>query len=311
MNEIPSILVIGSINIDLVLETDRIPFRGESLFGRRYQYFPGGKGANQAVAASRLGDSVSFAGKIGKDFNGIKLKEKLTAEGINIDFLVEKENSPTGLAIIILEENGQNRILVYPGANIDIHTKDVKKVFQKKFDAVMLQLEIPHSVIIEACNMAKRENIPIILDTGPAMKFPLEKVKEVEIITPNETEVLSLTGIKIKNMNDAKIAAKIIAQKTEAKNVVIKMGEKGAFLFRDRQTKLFPSFKVKVVDTTAAGDAFTSAMTVSYLRYRDIERAIHFGNIVGALSVTKLGAQASLPNLSEVQEFIEERNIKW
>ena len=311
MNKIPSILVIGSINMDLVLKTTRIPLAGESLLGTDYQYFSGGKGANQAVAASRLGASVSFAGKIGKDFNGIKLKEKLTVEGINIDLLLEKENSPTGLAIIILEKNGQNRILVYPGANMDIHIEEIKKAFQKNYDAVVLQLEIPYSVIIEACNMAKRESIPIVLDAGPATKFPLNKIKGIEIITPNETEVLSLTGINIKNLDDAKIAAGIIAQKTKAKNVVIKMGKKGAFLYRDRQTKLFPSFKVKVVDTTAAGDAFTSAMTVSYLRYGDIERAIHFGNIVGALSVTKLGAQASLPNLYEVQKFIEERNIKW
>jgi ribokinase len=311
MNEIPSILVIGSINMDLVLETDRIPFIGESLFGRHYQYFPGGKGANQAVAAARLWASVSFAGKIGKDFNGIKLKEKLMAEGIDIELLIEEKNSPTGLAIIILEENGQNRILVYPGANMDIHIEEVKKAFRKNYDAVMLQLEIPHSAIIEVCNIAKRKDIPIVLDTGPATKFPLEKIKGVEIITPNETEVLSLTGIDIRNLDDAKIAAKIIARKAEAKNVVIKMGKKGAFLYRDGQTKLFPSFNVKVVDTTAAGDAFASAMTVSYLRYRDIEKAIHFGNIVGALSVTKLGAQTSLPNLSEVKEFIEERNIKW
>ena len=311
MNEIPSILVIGSINMDLVLETDRIPFRGESLFGRRYQYFPGGKGANQAVAAARLGASVSFAGKIGKDFNGIKLKEKLMAEGITIELLIEEKNLPTGLAIIILEENGQNRILVYPGANMDVHTEEVKRIFQKKYDAVMLQLEIPHPVIIEACNIAKRKNIPIVLDTGPAMKFPLEKIKGVEIITPNETEVLSLTGINIKNLDNAKIAAGIIAQKAEAKNVVIKMSEKGAFLYQNGQTKLFPGFKVKVVDTTGAGDAFTSAMIVSYLRYGDIEKAVCFGNIVGALSVTKLGAQASLPNLSEVQKFIKERSIKW
>jgi ribokinase len=311
MNEILSILAIGSINMDLVLETDRIPFRGESLFGRHYQYFPGGKGANQAIAAARLGATVSFAGKVGKDFNGIKLKEKIVAEGITVDFLIEEENSPTGLAVIILEENGQNRILVYPGANMDIFIEDIKKAFQKNYDAVMLQLEIPCSVVIEACNIAKRKNIPIVLDAGPAIKFPLEKIKGVEIITPNETEVLSLTGIDIRNLDDAKIAAKIIARKAEAKNVVIKMGKKGAFLYRDGQTKLFPSFNVKVVDTTAAGDAFTSAMTVSYLRYRDIERAIHFGNIVGALSVTKLGAQASLPNLSEVQKFIKERSIKW
>jgi len=311
MNKIPSILVIGSINMDLVLKTSRIPLRGESLLGTHYQYFSGGKGANQAVAAARLGASVSFAGKIGKDFNGIKLKEKLMAEGITIDLLIEEENSPTGLAIIILEENGQNRILVYPEANMDIHTEEVKRIFQKKYDAVMLQLEIPHPVIIEACNIAKRENIPIVLDTGPAMKFPLEKIKGVEIITPNETEVLCLTGINIKNLNDAKIAAKIITQKTEAKNVVIKMGEKGAFLYRDGQTKLFPSFKVKVADTTAAGDAFTSAMTISYLRYGDIEGAIYFGNIVGSLTVTKLGAQTSLPNLSEVQKFTKERSIEW
>jgi len=311
MNEKPSILVIGSINMDLVLETDRIPFRGESLFGRRYQYFSGGKGANQAVAAARLGATVSFAGKVGKDFNGIKLKEKMVTEGISVDFLKEEKSSSTGFAIIILEGNGQNRILVYPGANMDMHIEETKEAFQKNYDVIMLQLEIPHQVIIEVCSIAKRKNIPVVLDTGPAIKFPLKKIKGIEIITPNETEVLSLTGINIKNLDDAKIASGIIAQKTEAKNVVIKMSEKGAFLYQNGQTKLFPGFKVKVIDTTGAGDAFTSAMTVSYLRYGDIEKAVYFGNIVGALSVTKLGAQPSLPNLPEVQKFIKERSIKW
>jgi ribokinase len=308
---VPSILVIGSINMDLVLKTDRIPFIGESLFGNYYQYSPGGKGANQAVAAARLGATVDFVGKVGKDFNGIKLKEKMIAEGILVNFLKEEKKLSTGLAVVILEKRGENRILVYPGANMDMHIEDIKRSFQKKYGAVLLQFEIPNPVIIEACNIAKKKNIPIILDTGPAIEFPLEKIKGAEIITPNETEVLSLTGINIKNLDDAKIAAKIIRQKTEAKIVVIKMGKTGALLYRNGHSKLFPSIKVEIVDTTAAGDAFTSAMAVSYLQYGDIERAIRFANIVGALSVTKLGAQASLPNLSEVQKFIKERNIKW
>ena len=310
MNKKLSILVIGSLNMDLILKTERIPLVGESFLGKEYKYMPGGKGANRAVAAARLGSDVTFVGKIGKDSNGIELKNKMKLEGIKMDYLIEEKGLTTGLAVVILDNRGQNRILVYPGANMTINYKDISKAFEKEYDAVICELEIPIPIVIKTCKFAKERNIPFVLDPGPAQTFPLKKLKGLEIISPNETETLTLTGINICNLRMAKKAAKIIAGRTEAKYVIIKMGAKGALLYTDGKAKYFSAYKVKVIDTTAAGDAFTAALTFAYLQ-TDIEKAINFANIVGALTVTKLGAQDSIPYLNEVENFMKERGLKW
>ena len=310
MNKKVSILVIGSLNMDLILKTERIPLVGESLLGKEYKYMSGGKGANRAVAAARLGSDVTFVGKIGKDSNGIELKNKMKLEGIKVNYLIEKKGLVTGLAVVILDNRGQNRILVYPGANMTINYKDTRKAFEKDYDAVICELEIPIPVIIKAREFAKERNIPFVLDAGPAQEFPLKKLKGLEIISPNETEALFFTGINIYSLKDAEKAAKIIADRTEARYVVIKMGAKGALLYINGKAEYFSGYKVKVIDTTAAGDAFTAALTFAYLQ-TDIENAINFANIVGALTVTKLGAQNSIPYLNEVENFIKERGLKW
>jgi len=310
MNNKLSILIIGSLNMDLILKTERIPFAGESLLGKEYKYSPGGKGANRAIAAARLGANVTFAGKIGKDNNGIELKNRMRLEGIKVNYLIEEKEMATGLAVVILDNKGQNRILVYSGANMTLNFRDIRKAFEKDYDAVICELEIPIPVIIEAREFAKERNIPFVLDAGPAHKFPLEKIKGLEIISPNETEALFFTGINIYSLKDAEKAAKIIADRTEARYVVIKMGEKGALLYINGKAKYFSGYKVKVIDTTAAGDAFIAALTFAYLQ-TDIEKAINFANIVGALTVTKLGAQNSIPYLNEVENFIKERGLKW
>lgn len=301
---LPSILVIGSINMDLVLETTRIPEEGESFFGQKYQYLPGGKGSNQAVALARLGVQTSFFGKIGDDLHGQRLKRSLEKEGIATSDLMVDENSKTGLAVIILEKTGQNRILVYPGANMKITKKELKTVFDKNYDAILIQLEIPHEIIIEACLQAKRHDIPVILDAGPAQTFLLEKVNGMEILSPNETETAALTGISIKDKKTLREAAEILYQKSRARYIVIKMGKDGAILYYKDEFIHFPAYPVtKVQDTTAAGDAFTAAMTMSYIIDKDIKKAIRFGNKAGALAVTRLGAQPSLPYLEEIKKF--------
>lgn len=211
-------------------------------------------------------------------------------EGIKVNYLIEEKEITTGLAVVILDNKGQNRILVYPGANMAINYEDIRKVFEKDYNAVICELEIPIATVIEAWRFAKERNIPFVLDAGPAQKFPLEKLKGLDIISPNETEALFFTGINIYSLKDAEKAAKIIADRTEA--------------------KYFPGYRVKVIDTTAAGDAFTAALTFAYLQ-TDIEKAINFANIVGALTVTKLGAQNSIPYLNEVENFIKERGLKW
>ena len=306
-----SILVVGSINMDLVLKTPRVPHAGESLIGDSYCYIPGGKGANQAVAAARLGANVTLAGKIGKDANGITLKEHLEKQEISTDLLKVDENSQTGLAIIMLEETGQNRILVYPGANMNIKEKDIQQAFEKSYDAVMLQLEIPREIVIETCRRAKEKNIPVILDAGPAQPFPLKEIRGIEILTPNETETMALTGMECNTREEAEKAAAVLEKKSQARWIVIKMGEQGALSYHKGKSEFFPAHKVEAVDVTASGDAFTAGMIITYIQHGDIQKAIRYGNVVGALTVTKLGAQPSLPTAGEVEEFIERRGIEW
>lgn len=311
MDKRPNILVVGSINMDLVLRTLRVPLAGESFFGRDYSYIPGGKGANQAVAAALLGAGIDFVGKVGKDSNGLRLKEELEKREISTRYFMVDEQSQTGLAVVMLEDNGQNRILVYSGANMQIRKEDIQKAFEKDYDMVIVQFEVPREIVIETCSLAKQRNIPVIVDAGPALDFPLEEIRGIHILSPNETETFSMCGIEPDSTEKAKEAAKILQQRCDANLIVIKMGKKGAMLYSDGRTELFPVPDVKVVDTTAAGDAFTAAMAIEYVKSGDIEKAIRFANIVGTITVTRLGAQPSLPSLYEVMEFAKERNLRW
>jgi len=297
--------------MDLVLRTPRVPLAGESFVGRDYSNIPGGKGANQAVAAALLGAKVDFAGKTGTDSNGVKLKEQLEKFGIGTEHFIMDEHSQTGLAAILLEDNGQNRIIVFLGANMQIRREDVQKALEKDYDAVIVQFEIPKEIVIDTCRTARKKNIPVIVDAGPAQDFPLEEIRGIDILSPNETETLAMCGIEPDSIKKASEAAKILKQRSDARYIVIKMGKKGAMLYSDEVTGLFPAPEVEAVDTTAAGDAFTAAMTVEYIKNGDIARAIRFANIVGAITVTRLGAQPSLPSLAEVEEFAKRRNIKW
>jgi ribokinase len=300
----PSILVVGSINMDLVLKTERMPRTGESFIGQQYHHIPGGKGANQAVAAARLGGQVTLLGRLGFDADGFRLKEYLEKQRISTDFVAMDEKSQSGLAVIILDASGQNSIIVYPGANMDIQKAEVQRVFAEcHCDVVMLQLEIPRNIVIESCRLAREKRIPAILDAGPAQTFPLEEVHGLEILTPNETETLALTGIECKTLADADRAARVLAHRSGARAVVIKLGAQGALLFANRKTELFPGHRVEVVDTTAAGDAFTAAMVVKYVQTGDLAQAIRYGNLAGAVTVTRLGAQPSLPTDEEVATF--------
>lgn len=310
-NSIPRITVVGSINMDLVLTAERAPSPGENLIGRTYAYVPGGKGANQAVAAARLGGETCLAGKLGRDANGRALREYLGGQKISTDFLVMDAASQTGLAVIVVESTGENRILVYPGANLDLKKDEVDRALSAPCDAVMLQLEIPADVVVHTCCQARRKGVPVVLDAGPAQAFPLEELGGVEILSPNETETLALTGTRCDSRSGIERAAAALQKRAGARWVVIKLGRQGAFIYGDGRAELFAAYEVVAVDPTAAGDAFTAAMTVEYVRSGDIGRAIRYGNIAGALTVLKLGAQPSLPSGAEVEAFARERGIKW
>lgn len=304
----PKILVIGSINMDMVARIDHIPLQGESVIGQGYSFNPGGKGANAAVAAARLGGEVSFAGCVGRDDYGVALRKVLTDENVDDRLLKVTDEAPSGYAPILVQANGQNGIIVFPGANMCIREEDVPAMFEEEFDAVMMQLEIPQHIVLKASEMAAKKGVPVVLDAGPAQPFPVEKVRSMLILSPNETETTALTGLPVDTVEQTRAAAQVLLERSGAQYVVIKMGARGAYVLGAGVDEMVPSFKIEAVDPTAAGDTFTGAMTLEYLRCGDILKAVRYGCAAGALAATRLGAQPSLPTANEVETFIAARS---
>jgi ribokinase len=307
-----SLLVVGSVNMDLVMQLDRAPQAGETLLGWRYGYVPGGKGSNQAVAAARLGMNVTFAGRIGSDAHGPVLRERLEGEGIATGHLLSDEDEQSGFAAIFVESDGQNRIVVFPGANMAIRKEDVAEAFAGAYGAVLINLEIPEEIVLEVCRLAREKRLPIVLDAGPIRDLDFSLLHGLEIISPNETETRAITGIDCRGIDDAVQAAQKLVQIAPSRYAVIKLGERGALLYDSEQdySKYVKGYPVDPVDSTAAGDAFTAAMTTHYLRFGDIGQAVAYANAAGALAVMRLGAQPSLPGVQEVEAFIRERGLE-
>jgi ribokinase len=301
------ILVVGSVNMDLVLQAERAPAAGETLFGEQYSTVPGGKGANQAIAAARLGAHVTFVGRVGDDANGARLREALAAEGIETELLKTDPDSQSGLAVIVVEASGENRIIVFSGANMRITEQDAALAFERDYDAVLMNLEIPGSLIVGVCRMAREREIPVMLDAGPAQPFDLARTPGLEILSPNESEAQALTGRSCATPDEAREAAAALADLSGARHVVVKLGAQGALYHTDGQADWVPPFEVNAVDTTAAGDAFTAALTLRYLQDGDIAAAVRYANAAGALACTRLGAQPSLPAADAVARFINGR----
>jgi ribokinase len=298
--------------MDLVMQLDRAPQGGETLLGRGYSYVPGGKGANQAVAAARLGMEVTFAGKVGTDAHAPILRERLRKEGIETAFLRDDPGEQTGFAAIFVESDGQNRIVVFPGANMAIREAEVAEALGGEYEAVMINLEIPQEIVLEVCRLARDRNLPIILDAGPVRELDFSLLHGLEIISPNETETQAITGIECRGVDDALEAAQKLVRIAPSRYAVIKLGHRGALLYdAERDTgEYLGGYPVEAVDSTAAGDAFTAALTAHYLRHRDLHDAVAYANAAGALAVTRLGAQPSLPTTPEVQAFIRERGLE-
>ncbi len=304
----PRILVVGSINMDLILHMKELPRRGEAILADTYHYLPGGKGENQATAAALLGAESFFCGKTGDDDNGRLLRQGLAARGVDVQGLFTAADAPTGLAAILVEDSGENRMAVYPGANMKLTPDDVIPVVKRlQPDALMIQFEIPEETVIETCRAAHRMNVPVVVDAGPAMRFPIESLGNPLVLSPNETETSALCGIYPDTQAGTLKAAEILMARSNAGYVVIKQGGRGAFLYDGNDTaRTIPAIPVKAVDPTAAGDAFTAALTVHFVKHRDMPEAVRFANYVGALTVTKTGALASLPHRDEVDRFIAE-----
>jgi ribokinase len=308
----PRILVVGSVNMDLVMEMDRLPEAGESLLGRRYSYIPGGKGANQAVAAARLGAAVTFVGRVGSDAHGSTLREHLARETIDCGLLAVDEAAQTGFAAIPVEPGGRNRIVVYAGANLTIRAQDVRRAFERPFDALVVNLEISPDIVEEACREAGRRAVPVILDAGPVRELDLRRLGGLHVLSPNETETRAYSGLPCGSEPEAALASRRLAEMTGCRFVALKLGERGAYLYESAAQAgvSVPGFAVQTVDTTAAGDAFTAGLSAQYLRTGDMLRAVRYANAAGALAATRLGAQPSMPRRGEVEAFLRKRGVE-
>lgn len=301
------LLVVGSINLDLVASSQRIPLPGETVSGKTFNTFPGGKGANQAVAAGKLGAPVSMIGRIGNDAFGTQLRASL--ESANVDTkAVEVAQTSSGIALITTAEDGQNAIVVVPGANGELSPRELEKHLPliREAGIILTQLEIPLETIEYLAMIVRRENIPLVLDPAPARALPASLLASVDWLTPNETETLTLlqrnaTDLRNEDLEDA--AQQLLKQ--GCRNVLLKLGERGCYVaLGTGERTLVSSYRVKAIDTTAAGDAFNGAFATALLRGSDPVASVKYAAAVAAISVTRHGAQPSMPTPAEVEAFI-------
>jgi ribokinase len=302
-----NIVVIGSSNIDLVAKAPQIPIPGQTLTGTDFFMVPGGKGANQAVAAAKLGADVIFVAKLGKDVFAEKSLENFKNTGINTKHVEQIDNVPSGVALIAVDANGQNSIIVVPGANGCICPDDVDKAESDIASAavVVAQLEIPIETVHHAAELAKKYNVHFILDPAPARAIPKSLLEMVDVIKPNETEAEILTSIRVTDADSAKKAADMLLD-AGVKNVIISMGDKGFFIADRENYEMVQNKKVIAKDSTAAGDAFTGALAFGMANGKSVKQAAVYANAVAAVSVTRFGAQPSMPTKKEVDDFIAE-----
>jgi ribokinase len=314
------ILVIGSLNADLVVRAPRFPAPGETIQGQDLATLPGGKGANQAVAAARLGASVAMTGRVGKDSFGSVLIENLKQNHVDVTHVVRDDVAATGTAVIVVDAGGQNSIVLSPGANGKVTPADVASASFSDPSAalrqaqrggsgrgarfLLLQLEIPLETVLSAARYAKEKGLRVLLNPAPARALPDELLGLADFILPNETELSLLTGQAVSDVRSAETAARSLVPRG-AKNVIVTLGANGALIVNKESAKHIASFHVQVVDTTAAGDAFIGGFAVALLHGKSLEDAVQYACACGALAVTKFGAQPSLPTKQEVQEFLE------
>lgn len=299
------VLVIGSSNLDLVVTAKRFPKPGETIFGKKFEMFPGGKGANQAVCAARLGCKTTFIGKMGNDDFREKLSSILIEAGVDIKNLLVDSNEHTGTALITVDETGQNQIIVISGSNMKLSPKDIERKSALFSDAavVLAQLEIPIETVVQAAELARQNHALFILNPAPAASLPDRLFPLIDFITPNENELELLSGIKIVDDSSIKRASEKLIQKG-VRNIIVTLGKRGAMLVNHTCAKLFPVSKVKVVDSTAAGDAFNGAFASSISEGHSIEESIEFANKIASISVTRMGAQSSMPYLNEIKDLL-------
>jgi ribokinase len=301
MHQKPNILVIGSANMDMVIQSDHFPSPGETIIGGEFSLIPGGKGANQAVAAARLGGEVSFISQLGKDLFGQQNLSNYQQEGINTSHILLNPNKPSGVALITVDKSGENTIIVAPGANEALSIRDIHNAINlfEIADIILIQLEIQMPVVCEACRMAFDMGKQIILNPAPATLIPEATYPHLFMITPNETETEIMTGLKVSNLQSAREAC-LKLQEKGVPNVIITMGAAGAYVHTSEFQGIIPTEKVEVKDTTAAGDTFNGALAVALAKKQGIQEAVKFALKAATLSVQRFGAQTSIPFSTEL-----------
>lgn len=292
--------VLGSLNMDLVTKVHITPKVGETILGSGFSQIPGGKGANQAAAIGRLGGNVSMIGRVGNDSFASKLLDSLRDDNVDISNVSKSETEPTGTALIMVNDDGDNSIVVIPGSNFDIKSEDIRAdMFDGDF--LVAQLESPLDVIERAFELAKDKGIKTVLNPAPAKKLSEELLSKVDILIPNETEFELLTGYNALDERELDLGVKKLID-LGTSLVLITLGSKGSVLCDGKEKKYFKAQKVEAVDTTAAGDSFIGGLLYSLSNDKSIDEGIVFASKVAALTVTKSGAQSSLPTLKELDE---------
>ncbi len=300
------VVVIGSMNMDFFVHVDRLPQPGETLLGSSFEMLPGGKGANQAYAVAQLGGTATMIGCVGQDLFGHRLITNLRSVGVETSGILETSASPTGVAFIAVERSGQNQIVVAPGANENLDPDHIMRALSEiRPDYVLLQLEIPLHIVECAINAGRSQNVFLVLDPAPAKPINPALFAQIDILTPNESEALGLLGREGNRipLEDASEVAKALL-KMGPRQVILKLGENGAWYGDGIRSQHFPAKPAQVIDVTAAGDTFNGALSVALSEGRSMDQAIHFANKAASLSVAKVGAQASIPSRKEVDALV-------
>jgi len=301
-----SIVVIGSSNTDMIIKLDRIPRPGETILGGAFSMAAGGKGANQAVAAARAGGQVTFVAKVGQDMFGEQAVQGFAQDGIDTRFIMRDKQHPSGVALIFVAKDGENSIAVASGANGQLRPVEVKKAAKAIAAAsvVVMQLETPLDTVRTAADLADKHGVRVILNPAPARPLDDRLLRRIAILTPNETEAELLTGIAVKNDASAQRAAQALLNKG-VRTVIITLGARGAWVADGQASFGVPGFKVKPVDTTAAGDVFNGALATALAEGQPLADAVRFANAAGALSTTVLGAQPSAPARKLIDKMVK------
>ncbi len=301
----PKVTIVGSFNTDLSVRTPRMPVRGETLLGGPFTTGPGGKGANQAVAAARMGARTTMLVKLGRDYFGDQAAENLIREGVNPEYILRTDETHTGVAFIIVDDEGENLIVVAGGANNQLGPEDVERVKQSitSADVMLTQLEIPLDTVQRAVEVAHAAGVRVVLNPAPGQPLSGDLLSLIDVLTPNETETQAISGMPVNNIDEAEIAARRLIERGVGA-VVVTLGAKGALVVTPEETSLVAGHQVTVVDTTGAGDAFSGALVVALAEGKSLVEAAAFANAAAALQVTRPGTAPAMPHRQEVDALL-------